>query len=79
MFSSNIAFLCPWDGKSDNDCHIGKIWFYILFMEMVCTFIFVTLILHIKKINGSAKEDILNAASVALALSFLCVGCNRRE
>ena len=37
-------------------------------MEMICTAIFATLILHIKRINGSAKEDVLNAASVATAL-----------
>ena len=34
-------------------------------MEMICTAIFASVILHVKKINGSKNEDILNAATIS--------------
>merc|ERR1712071_482394 len=61
-FSPNVAKLCPFSG----DCSISSDWFYVFILEMASTTIFTTLIMHIKRINGSKKDDILNAASIAL-------------
>ena len=71
-----VAFLCPNDVPDPKDdkgnpirgsCDYGGKWFEILILELVCTFIFVSVYINIKRVNGST-EDILNAWTLGLVL-----------
>ena len=67
-FEPNLGYtlVCP-GGGFGSDCDPDAYWVFVIIMEMVATFVFVTLILNLKKINGS-DNDILNAFSIALTL-----------
>jgi len=78
FFSPDLAVLCPSnDRKGDTInnveitnnvfCNNSQMYWPALWMEVVCTFFFVTLILNIKYVNGS-KEIILNAMAIGLML-----------
>jgi len=68
--------LCPKNFYHNGNCNAGDGTFSFFMMEMVGTFIFVSVILSAKRMNGATCDggDIINAGTVATALyGVLCM------
>jgi len=67
-YVGGVAKLCPgFTTTSALTCNPEDKQFELFMVEMIMTFLFVSIILNIKRINGS-NEIIINGASVSLAL-----------
>ena len=62
------AILCPTTQNHVPKCDDKSTYKQVFFTEMIGTFIFVSVILNIKYQNGSKKDAVLNAMTVALTL-----------
>ena len=65
-FTSNIAKICP-ELAEATSCSPGDLWYKIFLLEMISTWVLVSVFISVKRING-ADDDIMNAATIAITL-----------